>query len=51
MFMEKTREKIQFVKLPWFKGTPLQWNEVRFNNGDIYHSYRFFCLQIRIYND
>ena len=40
--------KFQFVKLPWFKGTPIYWNETFFNGGDIYHAYRFFCLSIRI---
>jgi hypothetical protein len=37
--------KIEFVKLPWFKGTPVYWNLVRLG----YTSYRFFCLGIRVY--
>ena len=41
--------KIKFVKLSWFRGTPIYWNHVFFNNGRIYKAYRFFCLSIRIY--
>jgi len=40
---------IKFVKAPWFKGEPLQWNSVRFNGGDVYYVYRFgpIMLQVR----
>jgi hypothetical protein len=39
---------ITFYKAPWFKGTPLQWNSFRFNGGDVYSVYRFFCLLIQV---
>ena len=40
---------IKFVKAPWVKGKPLQWNSVRFNGGDVYYVYRFgpIMLQVR----
>ena len=41
--------KIKFVKLPWFKGTPLYWGVTYFNSGNPYVGYRFFCLGIRIF--
>jgi hypothetical protein len=41
--------KIKFVKAPWFRGEPLQWNSIRFNGGDVYSVYRFgpILLQVR----
>lgn len=42
---------IKFVKLPWFKGTPVYWNQYYFNSGNPYRAYRLFCLSIRIYDN
>ena len=39
---------IKFVKAPWFKGEPLQWNSVRFNGGDVYYVYRFGPIMIQV---
>jgi len=41
--------KIEFVKLPWFKGTPIYFHKFFWNGGFCYTSYRFLCLSIRIY--
>jgi hypothetical protein len=40
---------IEFVKLPWFKGTPFYWRVTYYNNGNSYVGYRILCLGIRIY--
>jgi len=35
--------------ISWFKGTPFQWGEFRFNSGNPYKSYRFGPLLIRVF--
>jgi len=39
---------IRFVKVPWFAGEMFQWNQFRFNNGDVYASYRFGPIVIQV---
>jgi hypothetical protein len=39
---------ITIHKAPLFKGTLIQWNSLRFNGGDMYTVYRFFCLLIQV---
>jgi hypothetical protein len=40
----------EVVWLPFFKGTPVYWNSVYYNNGDVYFGYRFFCFSLRVRN-
>ena len=35
--------------ISWFKGTPFQWGEFRFNSGNPYKSYRCGPLLIRVF--
>ena len=41
--------KVEFVKLPWFKGVPVYFGAFFWNGGDSYKAYRFLCFSIRIY--
>ena len=40
--------KVRLYTTSWFKGTPIQWNSLRFNGGDIYYVYRFFPILIQV---
>jgi hypothetical protein len=39
---------IKILKTAWFRGGPVHWGQVRYNNGDIYTSYRFGPIVIQV---
>ncbi len=46
--MNKKRYTYEFIRVPFFKGTPVYWDQIFYNNGDIYYGYRFFCFSVRV---
>jgi hypothetical protein len=46
--MNRKKYTYEFIRVPFFKGTPVYWDQIFYNGGDIYYGYRFFCFSVRV---